>query len=189
MSRRRHCHGKDSPPPPSTDIDGFQRSLCSGRQHSRGHRRRHCHHHCICCSHCRHPRPLSRYHRRCRCRRCRRHRHRHCCRHHALTLASAVTIAAASVNVTAPPTLLSMVGCCVICCSLPAALSAVKICQPPLVVRSSTLTMTAIAAVDDCHRHCHSQRQRPPKASGCRLSLTAATTIILDCSGGRWRWR
>jgi hypothetical protein len=42
-------------------------------------------------------------------------------RHHRCSLA----------NVIAPPTLLSMVGCCVVCRSLPAALSAVQICQPP----------------------------------------------------------
>jgi len=44
----------------------------------------------------------------------------HCC-HHCCSLP----------NVTAPPTLLSMVGCCVVCCSSPAALSAIQICQPP----------------------------------------------------------
>jgi hypothetical protein len=65
-----------------------------------------------------------------RCCRHRRSRHR-CCRHHALALASAITIAAAFAIVIAPPTLLSMVGCCVICRPLPAALSAVQICQPP----------------------------------------------------------
>jgi hypothetical protein len=88
----------------------------------------------ICCSHCRRPHPLSRYHRCCRCRRCRRHRRcrrRQCRRHHTLTLASALTIAAASANVTAPLMLLLMVGCCVLCHSSPAALSAVQICQPP----------------------------------------------------------
>jgi hypothetical protein len=47
------------------------------------------------------------------------------------TLASAVTIAAASADITAPLTLLSMVGCCVACRPSPAALSAVRICQPP----------------------------------------------------------
>jgi hypothetical protein len=47
------------------------------------------------------------------------------------TLASAVTIVAACANVAAPLMLLSMVGCCVLCCPLPAALSAVQICQPP----------------------------------------------------------
>jgi len=61
--------------------------------------------------------------------RCCRHRRR-CCRHHALALASAVTIAAAFANIIAPPMHLSMVGCCVICCPSPAALSAVQICQP-----------------------------------------------------------
>ncbi len=61
-----------------------------------------------------------------------RHRRCQCCHHHALALASVVTIAAAFVNVIAPPTLLSMIGCCGICCPLPAALSAVQICQPPL---------------------------------------------------------
>ncbi len=60
-------------------------------------------------------------------RRCRR---RQCCHHHALALASAVTITAAFAIGIAPPTLLSMVSCCVICCPLPAALSAVQICQP-----------------------------------------------------------
>ncbi len=59
-----------------------------------------------------------------------RRRRRRCCRHHALALASAVTIAAAFANIIAPPTLLSMVGCCVVCHPLPAALSAVQICQP-----------------------------------------------------------
>ena len=34
-------------------------------------------------------------------------------------------------NVFAPPMLLSMVGCCVVCRPLPAALSAIQICQPP----------------------------------------------------------
>jgi len=52
-------------------------------------------------------------------------------RHHALTLASAITIAAASVNVTASSTLLSMVGCGVDCRPSPTALSAVRIYQPP----------------------------------------------------------
>ena len=63
------------------------------------------------------------------CRHCRSCRQ--CCRHHALALASAVTIAAAFANVIAPSTLLLMVGCCDICRPLPAALSAVQICQPP----------------------------------------------------------
>ena len=68
----------------------------------------------------------------CRCRRC--------CRHHALALASAVTIDAAFANVIAPSTLLSMVGCCVVCRPLPAALTAVQICQPlPSCSASSTL--------------------------------------------------
>jgi hypothetical protein len=58
-------------------------------------------------------------------------RRRRCCRHHDLALASAVTIAAAFANVIAPPTLQSMVGCCVVCCPSPAALSALQICQPP----------------------------------------------------------
>ena len=62
-------------------------------------------------------------------RRC-RHRRR-CCRHHALALASAVTIAAAFANVIAPPTLLSMVGYCVVRHPSPAASSAVQICQSP----------------------------------------------------------
>jgi hypothetical protein len=52
-------------------------------------------------------------------------------RPHPFTLASAVTIAAASANVTAPPTLLLMVGCCVVCRSSPAASYAVQICLPP----------------------------------------------------------
>ena len=123
----------------------------------------------ICCSHCCRPRPLSRYHRCCRCCRCCRHHHcccRQCHRHQALTLASTLTIAAASANVTVPPRLLSMVGCCVVCCSSPAALSAVQIYQPPPLVRLLALTMTAITAVNDCHCHCHSQQQQPPKASG-----------------------
>ncbi len=46
-------------------------------------------------------------------------------------LASAVTIAAACANVTAPLMLLLMVGCCVVCRPLPAALSTVRVCQPP----------------------------------------------------------
>jgi hypothetical protein len=46
------------------------------------------------------------------------------------TLASAVTIAAVCADVTATLTLLSMVGCCVVCRPLPAALSTVQICQP-----------------------------------------------------------
>ena len=64
----------------------------------------------------------SPYH-RCRC--CRRRRRHRCRRHHALTLVSAVTIAAASTDVTASPTLLSMVGCCVVCRLSPTVLSAV----------------------------------------------------------------
>ena len=67
--------------------------------------------------------------------RCCHHRRsrRRCCRHHhhALALASTVTIAAAFANVIAPLTLLSMVGCCVICRPSPAASSAIQICQPP----------------------------------------------------------
>ena len=51
------------------------------------------------------------------------------------------------------------------------------------------LTTTPITAVDNCHRHCHSGQQQPPKASGCRLPSTVAMTIIVVCSGGRWRWR
>ncbi len=51
--------------------------------------------------------------------------------HLALARASAVTIAAAFANVIASLTLLSMVGCCVICRPLPAGSSAVQICQPP----------------------------------------------------------
>jgi hypothetical protein len=47
------------------------------------------------------------------------------------TLASAVTIAAACADVTASLMLLLMVGCCIVCHPLPAALSAVQICQPP----------------------------------------------------------
>ncbi len=47
------------------------------------------------------------------------------------TLASTVTIAEACADITAPLTLLSMVGCCVVCRPLPAASSAVRICQPP----------------------------------------------------------
>ena len=66
-------------------------------------------------------------------RRCRhRRRHRHCCCHHTLALASTIIIATAYANVIAPLTLLSMVGCCVICYLSPAALSAVQICQPLL---------------------------------------------------------
>jgi hypothetical protein len=68
------------------------------------------------------------------------HRRRQCCRHHTLALASTVTIAAAFANVIAPPTLLSMVGCYVICRPSPAALSAVQICQPPLSC-SASLTL------------------------------------------------
>ena len=97
------------PPPPLKTMTAIQCSLCSGRQHHRGHRYRCCRHHCICCSHCRRPCPLSCYH-RCRCCRCRRHhrrcRRRRCHRHHTLTIASAVTIAAAFANVIAPPKLL-----------------------------------------------------------------------------------
>jgi hypothetical protein len=77
------------------------------------------------------PAPIT-YH---RCRSCRhrrrRRRRRRCRRHHALTLASAVTIAAASADVTASPTLLSMVGCGVVCRPSPIALSAIRIYQPP----------------------------------------------------------
>ena len=65
-------------------------------------------------------------------RRCRYHRsRRQCCRHHALALASALTIAAAFANAITPLTLLSMVGCCAICRPSPAASSAIQICQPP----------------------------------------------------------
>jgi hypothetical protein len=71
--------------------------------------------------------PHSPYHRHCCCP-CRHHRQ--CCCHHALTLAFAVTIAVASANVTVSPTLLLMVGCCVVCCPLPDASSAIQICQP-----------------------------------------------------------
>jgi hypothetical protein len=49
----------------------------------------------------------------------------------ALTLASAITIAAASADVTASPTLLSIVGCCVVCRPSPTASSTVQIYQPP----------------------------------------------------------
>ena len=42
-----------------------------------------------------------------------------------------VTISAASANVTASPTLLSMVGCCAVCCPSPTASFAVQIYQPP----------------------------------------------------------
>jgi hypothetical protein len=56
---------------------------------------------------------------------------RRCRRRHSLALASDVTIVAAFANVNAPPTLLLMVGCCVICRPSPAAQSAVQICQPP----------------------------------------------------------
>ena len=65
-------------------------------------------------------------------RRCRHRRHRRrCCRHHALALASAITITAVFAKGIAPPMLLSMVGCGVVCCPSPAVLSAVQICQPP----------------------------------------------------------
>jgi hypothetical protein len=47
-------------------------------------------------------------------------------------LAFTVTIAAAFANVIAPPMLLSMVGCCVVCRPSPATSSAVQICQSPL---------------------------------------------------------
>jgi hypothetical protein len=75
------------------------------------------------------PAPIT-YHRGSCCRR-RRRRRRRCRHHHALTLASAVTIAAASSDVTASPTLLSMVRCGFVCCPLPTAPSAVRIYQPP----------------------------------------------------------
>ena len=55
---------------------------------------------------------------------------RRCCRHHTLALASAITIAADFANIIAPPTLLSMVGCCVVCHPSPAASFGVQICQP-----------------------------------------------------------
>ena len=90
-------------PPPSTTTTGWWlivRCCCHHRRHLRC-----CRHHArIVRSHC---------------------RHRQCRRHHTLTLASTLTIAAASTNVTALPALLLMVGCCVICRSLPAALSAI----------------------------------------------------------------
>ncbi len=82
------------------------------------------HHHAILPSP---PAPIT-YH-RCRCCRCRRRRQCRC--HHALTLASAITIAAASADVTASPTLLSMVGCGVVCRPSPTVSSAVPIYQPP----------------------------------------------------------
>ena len=63
-----------------------------------------------------------------------------------------------------------------------------KLVSPP-VLRSSTLTTTAIAAVNYCHRHYHSQPPRLPKASGCCLLSTAAMAIIVDCSSGQWRRR
>jgi hypothetical protein len=44
---------------------------------------------------------------------------------------------------------LSLLACCIV--RLP------NLSAPP-VVRSSTSTTTAIAAVDDCHRHCHGRR-------------------------------
>ena len=152
------------PPPSSTDIAArpplplktrtaisTQPLQLPSKNRSHRHRRRH---HCICCSHCRRPHPLSRYHRCCRCLRHRR-------RHHALSLASAVTIAAASANVTAPLTLLPMVGCCVVRRSSPAASSAVQICQPapplcshqrrqrPLSPPSMTAIATATVNGDD----------------------------------------
>jgi hypothetical protein len=81
--------------------------------------------------------------------RCCRHRRR-CCRHHALALASAVTIAAAFANVIAPPTLLLMVGYCVVCHPLPAASSAVQICQsPPWCGASWTLSLS-LTIVNRC---------------------------------------
>ena len=60
----------------------------------------------------------------------RRSRRRQCRHHHALTLASTVTIAAASFDVTASPNHLSMVGCGFVCRPSPTALSAVRIDQP-----------------------------------------------------------
>jgi hypothetical protein len=42
---------------------------------------------------------------------------------------------------------------------------------------------------EHCHRHCHSQRPRLPKASGCCLLSMTAMAIIVDCSGGQWRRR
>jgi hypothetical protein len=71
----------------------------------------------------------------CLCRHCCQ-----CCRYHALALASTVTIAAPFANVIAPLTLLLMVGCCVVCCPLPAVSFAVQTCQPlPLCGALSTL--------------------------------------------------
>jgi hypothetical protein len=75
---------------------------------------------------------------------------------------------------------LSLLACCVI--------RRPNLSAPPI-VRSSTSMTTTIAAVGDSHRHCHSRRRRPTKASGCRLSSTVVMTIIVDCSGGQWRQR
>jgi hypothetical protein len=66
------------------------------------------------------------------------------------TMAMEGSIAVASTNVTAPLMLLSMVGCCVVCCSLPAASSAVQICQPPRCV------------VGIVNNDCYCRRQRLP---------------------------
>jgi hypothetical protein len=33
----------------------------------------------------------------------------------------------------------------------------------------------------------HSRQRRPPEASGCYSLLTAAMTVIVDGSGGRWQ--
>jgi hypothetical protein len=73
-----------------------------------------------------------------RCHHRHRRRRRRCCCHHALALASVVTINTAFANIIAPPTLLSMVDCCVVCRPSPAALSAVQICQPPLSCSASS---------------------------------------------------
>ena len=91
--------------------------------------------------------------RHCRCRRC--------CRHHALVLAFAITITAAFANGIAPPMLLLMVGCCVVCRPLPAALSAVQICQPPRPV------------VDDDGCYCRCQQLLSPLP---QLTTTASKT-------------
>jgi hypothetical protein len=107
-----------------------------------------------------------------------RHRHRHCrrhqcCHHHALTFASALTIAAAYANVTAPPMLLLMVGCCVVCHSLPAALSVVHICQPP---------HCAVVKVDN-DRYCRRQQLPSPLP---QLTMTTSKSqrllFVLDGS-------
>ena len=107
--------------------------------------------------------------------RCCRHRHRchQCCRHHALTLASAITIAAAFANVIAPPTFLLMVDCCVICRPLPAASSAIQIYEPP--PSCDCRLFRRLAAVPFC---------RPSPAAVCRYFIEHQTPLPLPLKVG-----